>query len=151
MLCQGSRCWGSIRCLQSSLLSWSLVLEDQNWESNLRWRRLCCIINYNFIWQREKQQCCLWVLMVIMDLVTKDLYHTSGVFLIFPLVYHLIQTLPLINYVVINPCWCSYLFHLNKFVLASWLRTKAFSNFCQCRKWPQVNYTFNPVGISHFN
>lgn len=86
-----------------------------------------------------------------MDLVTKDLYHTSGFFLIFPLVYHLIQTLPLINYVVINPCCCSYLFHLNKFVLASWLRTKAFLNFCQCRKWPQVNYTFNPVGISHFS
>lgn len=78
-----------------------------------------------------------------MDLVTKDLYHSLGVFLIFPLVYHFIQTLPLINYVVINPCGCSYLFHLNKFVLASWLRTKAFLNSCQCRKWPWVNYSFN--------
>lgn len=86
-----------------------------------------------------------------MDLVTKDLYHSLGVFVIFPLVYHFIQTLPLINYVVINPCGCSYLFHLNKFVLASWLRTKAFLNSCQCRKWPRVNYSFNPVGISHFS
>lgn len=83
-------------------------------------------------------------------------YHGSvsqfkGFFLIFPLVYHFIQTLPLINYVVINPCCCSYLFHLNKFVLARWLRTKAFLNSCRCKKWPQVNNTFNPVGISHFS
>lgn len=86
-----------------------------------------------------------------MDLVTKDLYHSLGFFLIFPLVYRFIQTLPLINYVVINPCCCRYLFHLNKFVLASWLRTKAFLNSCRCRNWPQVNCTFNPLGISHFS
>lgn len=71
-------------------------------------------------------------------------------FPIFPLVYHFIQTFPLINYVVINPCCCSCICSI--WVNLSYLGDSEQRHLwtCLCKKWSQLNRTFHPMSIGHF-